>query len=76
MSDATARPNRAHLRTRKALQLDIDFHLDFDLDPSWMHLDEVCRQADQYGAAASRSVMPASCRRSTLARCNPSGGVP
>ena len=26
--------------------LDIDFHLDFDLDPSWMHLDEVCRQTD------------------------------
>lgn len=25
--------------------LDIDFHLDFDLEPSWMHLDEVCRQA-------------------------------
>ena len=24
--------------------IDIDFHLDFDLDPSWMHLDEVCRQ--------------------------------
>jgi cytosine deaminase len=24
--------------------LDIDFHLDFDLDPAWMHLDEVCRQ--------------------------------
>jgi cytosine deaminase len=24
--------------------LDVDFHLDFDLDPSWMHLDEVCRQ--------------------------------
>src|SRR5258707_11998522 len=23
--------------------LDLDFHLDFDLDPSWMHLDEVCR---------------------------------
>jgi cytosine deaminase len=29
--------------------LDIDFHLDFDLDPSWMHLDEVCRQTDAYG---------------------------
>jgi cytosine/creatinine deaminase len=31
--------------------LDIDFHLDFDLDPSWMHLDEVCRQtaAHRYG---------------------------
>lgn len=24
--------------------LDIDFHLDFDLDPSWMHLEEVCRK--------------------------------
>jgi cytosine/creatinine deaminase len=23
---------------------DIDFHLDFDLDPSWMALEEVCRQ--------------------------------
>lgn len=31
--------------------LDIDFHLDFDLDPTWMHLDEVCRQtsAHRYG---------------------------
>ncbi|HEY1365013.1 MAG TPA: amidohydrolase family protein [Xanthobacteraceae bacterium] len=29
--------------------LDIDFHLDFDLDPAWMHLDEVCRQADAWG---------------------------
>lgn len=31
--------------------LDIDFHLDFDLDPSWMHLDEVIRQtiAHRYG---------------------------
>jgi cytosine deaminase len=24
--------------------IDVDFHLDFDLDPSWMHLDDVCRQ--------------------------------
>src|SRR6266545_5748 len=29
--------------------LDVDFHLDFDLDPSWMHLDEVCRQTDAHG---------------------------
>jgi len=31
--------------------LDVDFHLDFDLDPSWMDLDEVCRQtaAHRYG---------------------------
>jgi cytosine deaminase len=31
--------------------LDIDFHLDFDLDPAWTHLEEVCRQtgAHRYG---------------------------
>jgi cytosine deaminase len=29
--------------------IDIDFHLDFDLDPSWMHLAEVCRQTDRTG---------------------------
>ncbi|MEA2835572.1 MAG: cytosine/creatinine deaminase [Bradyrhizobium sp.] len=28
--------------------IDIDFHLDFDLDPTWMHLDEVCRQAKEH----------------------------
>ncbi len=35
----------------RRFDLDIDFHLDFDLDPSWMHLDEVCRQtaAHRYG---------------------------
>jgi cytosine deaminase len=27
---------------------DIDFHLDFDLDPTWMHLDEVCRLTDAH----------------------------
>jgi cytosine deaminase len=26
---------------------DIDFHLDFDLDPSWMDLEEVCRQTER-----------------------------
>jgi cytosine deaminase len=29
--------------------LDIDFHLDFDLDASWMHLDEVRRQTEAHG---------------------------
>ena len=29
--------------------LDIDFHLDFDLDASWMHLHEVCRLTKQHG---------------------------
>lgn len=35
----------------RRFNLDIDFHLDFDLDPSWMHLVEVCRQttAHRYG---------------------------
>jgi len=32
----------------RRFDLDIDFHLDFDLDPTWMHLDEVCRQTDAY----------------------------
>jgi cytosine/creatinine deaminase len=27
--------------------VDIDLHLDFDLDPSWWHLDEVCRQTER-----------------------------
>ena len=29
--------------------LDIDFHLDFDLDPSWMRLDEVMRRTERCG---------------------------
>jgi cytosine deaminase len=35
----------------RRFDFDIDFHLDFDLDTSWMDLDEVCRQtaAHQYG---------------------------
>jgi cytosine deaminase len=28
----------------RRFDLDIDLHLDFDIDPSWMHLHEVCRQ--------------------------------
>jgi cytosine deaminase len=27
--------------------VDIDLHLDFDLDPSWWHLAEVCRQTER-----------------------------
>ncbi len=30
----------------KRFDIDIDFHLDFDLDPSRMTVEEVCRQAD------------------------------
>ncbi len=28
--------------------LDIDLHLDFDIDPTWMHLDEVCRLTEKF----------------------------
>ena len=35
----------------RRFDIDIDFHLDFDLDPSWMHLDEVCRQTEKNGWA-------------------------
>jgi cytosine/creatinine deaminase len=28
--------------------LDVDFHLDFDLDPGWAHIDEVCRQTEKH----------------------------
>jgi cytosine/creatinine deaminase len=30
----------------KRFDLDIDFHLDFDLDPTWMRLEEVLRQTE------------------------------
>jgi cytosine/creatinine deaminase len=35
----------------RQFDLDIDFHLDFDLDTGWMHLDEVIRQTqvNRYG---------------------------
>ncbi len=29
--------------------VDLDFHLDFDLDPSWMHLDAICRETERAG---------------------------
>lgn len=29
--------------------LDIDFHLDFDLDPTWTNIEEVCRQTEAHG---------------------------
>jgi cytosine/creatinine deaminase len=32
----------------RRFDLDIDFHLDFDLDHTWMHLDDVCRLTDTH----------------------------
>ncbi|OAF10398.1 amidohydrolase family protein [Bradyrhizobium neotropicale] len=31
----------------QAFDVDVDLHLDFDLDPSWSHLDEVCRLTER-----------------------------
>jgi cytosine/creatinine deaminase len=50
----------------RRFDLDIDFHLDFDLDPSWTDMEEVCRQADAHryggrvaiGHATKLSAMP------------------
>ena len=50
----------------RRFDLDIDFHLDFDLDPSWTDMEEVCRQASAHryggrvaiGHATKLSSMP------------------
>jgi cytosine/creatinine deaminase len=59
----------------RRFDLDIDFHLDFDLDATWMHLDEVMRQTRlaNYGGrvavghATKLSAMP-SARQIEIAR--------
>ncbi len=33
----------------RTYDVDLDLHLDFDLDPSWGHLEEVCRRAEAFG---------------------------
>jgi cytosine/creatinine deaminase len=49
-TDPTTHIDRIFAIARR-FDLDIDFHLDFDLDPTWMHLHEVLRQteAHRYG---------------------------
>ena len=53
----TAR-SRASSNIAQRFDLDIDFHLDFDLDPSWMHLDEVCRQTEAATLGRARRDRP------------------
>jgi cytosine deaminase len=54
----------------RRFDVDIDFHLDFDLDPSWMHLDEVCRQTKEHGwgGRVAHSCILAARRRKTRRR--------
>src|SRR6476659_10185613 len=44
-TDPAAQTERIFAIARR-FDLEIDFHLDFELGPSWMHLDEVCRLTD------------------------------
>jgi cytosine deaminase len=33
----------------RAHDVDLDFHLDFDLDPTWSHLEAICRHTEKNG---------------------------
>ncbi|MET3964863.1 MULTISPECIES: amidohydrolase family protein [Bradyrhizobium] len=61
--------------------VDVDLHLDFDLDPSWWHLDEVCRQTEQrnyggrvaIGHATKLSALPPERMKAATAQLAKSG---
>ena len=61
--------------------VDIDLHLDFDLDPSWWHLEEVCRQTERrnyqgrvaIGHATKLSALPPDRLKAAAARLAKSG---
>ena len=61
--------------------VDIDLHLDFDLDPSWWHLEEVCRQTERrnyqgrvaIGHATKLSALPPDRLKAATARLAKSG---
>lgn len=44
---------RAHMERlfdmAESHDVDLDFHLDFDLDPSWTHMDDICRLTEAKG---------------------------
>lgn len=61
--------------------VDVDLHLDFDLDPSWWHLEEVCRQTERrnyqgrvaIGHATKLSAMPPARLKAATERLAKSG---
>ncbi len=63
----------------QAFDVDVDLHLDFDLDPSWWHLDEVLRQTERrnyqgrvaIGHASKLSALPPLCSVATNNVLNP-----
>src|SRR5262249_5058101 len=66
----------------RRFDLDVDFHVDFDLDTSWMHVLEVCRQTRAHcyegrvavGHVTKLSALPAS-RLAEIAREIADSGV-
>ncbi|MCK1383437.1 amidohydrolase family protein [Bradyrhizobium sp. 21] len=65
----------------QAFDVDVDLHLDFDLDPSWSHLDEVCRQTERrnyggrvaIGHATKLSALPPERLKATTTRLAKAG---
>src|SRR5882724_9453754 len=65
----------------QAFDVDVDLHLDFDLDPSWTHMDEVCRQTERrnyhgrvaIGHASKLSAMPPEQLKAATARLAKAG---
>lgn len=61
--------------------VDVDLHLDFDLDPSWWHLEEVCRQTERrnyqgrvaIGHATKLSALPPERLKTTADRLGQAG---
>jgi cytosine deaminase len=61
--------------------VDIDLHLDFDLDPSWWHLEEVCQQTERrnyqgrvaIGHATKLSALPPDRLKTAAARLADAG---
>ncbi|EIG56822.1 amidohydrolase family protein [Bradyrhizobium canariense] len=65
----------------EAFDVDVDLHLDFDLNPSWWHLDEVCRQTERrnyggrvaIGHATKLSALPPERLRAATAQLEKAG---
>ncbi|MCJ7997865.1 amidohydrolase family protein [Rhizobium cremeum] len=47
-SDPSAHMERIFAMARRH-DVDLDFHLDFDLDPGWTHMDDICRLTEAQG---------------------------
>ncbi|OAF10123.1 amidohydrolase [Bradyrhizobium centrolobii] len=65
----------------REFNVDVDLHLDFDLDPSWWHLDEVCRQTERHnyqgrvaiGHATKLSALPPERLKAAIAQLAKAG---